>query len=148
MLSHKIGPDGTKRTIKAKISANHELGLPITSDFDYYRAFLKICDEVADPQGRLHMPIAIPTGKLLSYAGKSDGAREKKEAREWLRRMAFTGIEGGIYRAKTKDYDDGFAGTVFSQVVLRGKKMRNGEVAETNYLTLRSLRRTIKLKSK
>jgi hypothetical protein len=35
-----------------KISANYELGLPITSDFDYYRAFLKICDELVDRDGR------------------------------------------------------------------------------------------------
>jgi hypothetical protein len=134
VLGYKTGSDGIKRMITAKISANHELGLPITSDFDYYRAFLKICDEVADAQGRLHMPIAVPTGKLINYAGKSDGAREKREVRAWLKRMAFTGIEGGIYRAKTKVYEDEFVGTVFSQVVLHGKKMKNGEVAETNYV--------------
>jgi hypothetical protein len=136
MLGDKIGPDGVKRTIKAKISANHELGLPITSDLDYYRAFLKICYEAADPQGRLYMPIAAPTAKIIRYAGKSGSAREKKEVRAWLTRMAFTGFEGGVYRAKTKVYEDGFVGTVFSQVVLHGKKMKNGEIAETNYVWL------------
>jgi hypothetical protein len=33
---------GKRRTVKVEISANYKLGLPITSDLDYYRAFLKI----------------------------------------------------------------------------------------------------------
>jgi len=57
--------DGSKRTIEVLISANHELGLPITSDLDYYRAFLKILDEEADKDGRLDLPIAVPTKKLI-----------------------------------------------------------------------------------
>src|SRR5215510_7810489 len=46
VVGEKPYPDGTTRVIKTKISANYELGLPITSDFDYYRAFLKVCDEM------------------------------------------------------------------------------------------------------
>jgi hypothetical protein len=136
VLGHKIGPDGTKRTITAKISANHELGLPITSDFDYYRAFLKICDEAADSQGRLYMPIIVPTAKLIRYAGKKESAREWKEVREWCERMTLTGIIGGVYRAKQKHYDDGFVGTLFSRVIVTGGEMRNGETARTNYVWL------------
>ena len=136
VLGHKTGHDGIKRTIKAKISANQELGLPITSDFDYYRAFLKICDEVADAQGRLYMPIIVPTTKLLRYAGKKEGTREWKEVKEWFERMAGTLVKGGIYRAKQRYYDEGFVGTLFSQVVLTGGTMRNGEIAETNYVWL------------
>jgi hypothetical protein len=34
--------------------------------------------------------------------------------------MTGTLIEGAIYRAKKKDYDDGFVGTVFSQVIMTG----------------------------
>src|SRR5215470_215824 len=48
---------GNKRTLTVKITANHELGLPITSDLDYYRAFLKICDEIVDRDGRFKLPI-------------------------------------------------------------------------------------------
>jgi len=136
VLGYKIGPDGAKRTITAKISANHELGLPITSDFDYYRAFLKICDEAADSQGRLYMPIALPTAKLIRYAGKKESARALKEVREWLRKMALTGIEGSVYRAKQKHYDHSFVGTLFSHVVLVGGTMKSGEIAETNYVWL------------
>ncbi len=136
VLGDKTGPDGTKRTIKVKISANHELGLPITSDFDYYRAFLKICDEVADAQGRLYMPIAVPTKKLLRYAGKTENARVLKEVREWFARLRHTAIRGGTYNAKRKDYDERIEAGVFSQVVIKGEQMKDGRIAETNYVWL------------
>ncbi len=129
-----VGADGKKKIIKTKVSANHELGLPITSDLDYYRAFLKICDEIIDPDGRFKLPIAIPTNKIIRYAGKSDGAIELREVKKWFKRMAFTGIEGGMYSAKARDFSDGFIGTVFSQVILKGETKKSGEKADTNYV--------------
>ena len=128
---------GRKRILKTRISANHDLGLPVTSDLDYYRAFLKICDELVDRNGRFpRMPIAVPTTKLMRYAGKRKNTRVWGEVRQWFKRMALTGIEGAIYRAKKKDYDEGFVGTVFSQVIMTGEAMRNGQPADTNYVWL------------
>ena len=127
---------GKKRVLKTKISANYELGLPVTSDLDYYRAFLKICDEIVDRDGRFQLPIPVPTSKLIRYAGKKESAKEWKEVRQWLKRMTLTGIEGAVYRAKKKNYDDGFVGTVFSQVVMTGESLRNGKPANTNYVWL------------
>jgi hypothetical protein len=63
-----------------------------------------------------------------------ESPKERKEAKQWFERMTGTLIKGGLYRAKHKDYDDGFVGTVFSQVILRGHPMKNGRVAETNYV--------------
>jgi hypothetical protein len=103
-LAKRANPDGTMYEIKTTISANALFGLPITSDLDYYRAFLKICDEIVDRDGRFHLPIAIPTRALIRYAGKAENARERKEIRAWIRRMTLTGIIGGIYQAKSKDY--------------------------------------------
>ena len=134
VIGEKISPDGTARLIKTKISANYELGLPITSDFDYYRAFLKICDELVDRGGRFRLPIVIPMRRLIHYAGKVESPKERKEAQHWFERMTGTLIKGGLYRAKHKDYDDGFVGTVFSQVILRGHPMKNSRIAETNYV--------------
>jgi Replication initiator protein A len=127
---------GNKKILRTKISANHEYGLPITSDLDYYRAFLKLCDEIVDRDGRFHMPVAVPSFRLARYAGKKWSDKTHKEIREWLRRMNFTGIEGAIYRAKKKTFDNGFSGVVFSQVVLTGETMRNGKSADTNYVWL------------
>jgi hypothetical protein len=134
VIGEKLYPDGTTRMIATKISANYELGLPITSDFDYYRAFLKICDELVDRDGRFRLPILIPTRQLIRHAGKVESPKERQEAKRWFERMTGTLIKGGLYRAKHKDYDDGFIGTVFSQVILRGQAMKNGRVADTNYV--------------
>ncbi|HYY15882.1 MAG TPA: hypothetical protein VE965_04405, partial [Gammaproteobacteria bacterium] len=100
VIGEKVYPDGTTQIIRTKISANHELGLPITSDFDYYRAFLKVCDEIVDRDGRFHLPIAIPTRTLIRYAGKVESPKERREVKQWLERMVGTLIQGGLYRAK------------------------------------------------
>src|SRR5262245_61649334 len=50
--------------------------------------------------------------------------------------MTATLVEGGIYRAKTKEYKEGFIGTLFSQVIISGERMRDGTTAETNYVWL------------
>lgn len=135
-LGERTTADGTTKTLKTRVSANHELGLPITSDQDYYRAFLKICDEVVNRDGRFQLPLAVPTHRLATLAGKPWSKRTHTEIRDWLRRMTLTGIEGGLYRAKQKHYDDGFVGTVFSQVLLTGQAMRDGRAADTNYVWL------------
>jgi hypothetical protein len=127
---------GNKKILRTKISANHELGLPITSDLDYYRAFLKLCDEIVDRDGRFHMPVAVPSFRLARYAGKKWCNQTHKEIREWIKRMTFTGIEGAIYRAKKKDYDDDFGGSVFSQFLLKGQTLRSGKPADSNYVWL------------
>jgi hypothetical protein len=134
ILAERANPDGTTYVTKTTISANALFGLPITSDLDYYRAFLKICDEIVDRDGRFHLPIAIPTRALIRYAGKTENARERQEIRAWVKRMTLTGIIGGIYQAKSRDYSDGFVGTLFSQAYVRGERMRNGKIAEMNYI--------------
>ena len=125
---------GKRRTLKVEISANHKLGLPITSDLDYYRAFLKICDEVVDRDGRFKLPIAVPTKKLARYAGKNWNPKTHHETDAWFDRMSYTGIKGAIYIAKKKDFDVNARGTVFSFVVTKGETMRNGKAADTNYV--------------
>jgi Replication initiator protein A len=135
-LKEYTDDQGNKKILKTTIRASHGLGLPITSDLDYYRAFLKLCDEIVDRDGRFHMPVAVPSFRLARYAGKQWNNRVHKEIREWLKRMTLTGIEGAIYRAKKKNYDDGFVGTVFSQVVMKGETTRNGTPADTNYVWL------------
>src|SRR2546428_5841227 len=136
LLGEYLDEKGNKRTVKTKISANYELGLPITSDLDYYRAFLKICDEIVDRDGRFRMPITVPTSTIIRYAGKTENARVWREVREWFDRMTGTLIKGWVFRAKHRNYEEGFTGTVFSQVVMRGERLRSGKLADTNYVWL------------
>ena len=48
--------------------------------------------------------------------------------------MAGTLVEGAVFQAKTKEYHFGFKGTVFSQILTVGERMKNGQAAETNYV--------------
>lgn len=133
-VGEKIDADGTRHILNVEISANHKFGLPITSDLDYYRAFLKICDEVVDDKGRFHLPIAVATKRLLRYAGKPESKRTWTEVKDWFSRMAGTLVEEAVFQAKTKEYHFGFKGTVFSQILTVGERMKNGQAAETNYV--------------
>ncbi len=134
VVGERIALDGTKKSIKISVSANATLGLPITSDLDYYRAFLKICDELVDKDGRFQLPIEVPSKRLAALAGKKWGGLTRKEIGEWFDRMTGTLIKGGMYRAKSQDYDDGFSGVVFAQILRRGDRLKNGDIAQTNYV--------------
>ena len=133
-VGERIDHDGTRHALKVEISANHKLGFPITSDLDYYRAFLKICDEVVDHNGRFHLPIAVPTKKILRYAGKGESKKAWEEVRRWFDRMAGTLVKGAVYQAKSKGYSLSFTGSVFSQVIVTGERLKSGLPAETNYV--------------
>jgi hypothetical protein len=133
-VGERMAADGTTHAITTKISANHELGLPITVDLDYYRAFLKILADAVAREGRLRLPLAVPTKQLLRYACKPDGTKTRHEVRAFLKKMTLTGIEGGVYQAKTREVTEGFVTTVFRQIVIRGEVLRAGQVADTNYV--------------
>ncbi len=135
-IKEVVRPDGTKETLKVKIIASHDLGLPITSDLDYYRAFLKILDETVERDGRIRLPIAVPSSKLIRYAGKNESVIVWREVQDWFKRMTVTGIQGAVYLARQKDFDRGFIGTLFSQVVFRGDRLKSGKAADTNYVWL------------
>jgi len=82
------------------------------------------------------MPITVPTSTIIRYAGKTENARVWREVREWFDRMTGTLIKGWVFRAKHRNYEEGFTGTVFSQVVMRGERLRSGKLADTNYVWL------------
>jgi hypothetical protein len=129
-LGEESAPDGIKRTYSVKISAIHDLGLPITSDLDYYRAFQKVFEEALEQNEKFRLPIVFSTKKLMRYAGKQENARVKKEIRDWLKRMKFTAIEGAVYDAKTNRYREVYT-SVFYEIAVKGE-IRKGRVAESN----------------
>jgi len=135
VIGHKI-VEGKRVPVKTKIRANYDLGLPITSDEDYWHAFEKILSEIADRDGRITMPVRVPTAKLIRYAGKTLAQKRRLEVQQWFERMTGTLITGGIYSAKIKDYIQSITAPVFSQVALRGQPMRHGQIADTNYVWL------------
>lgn len=115
------------------IRALSEIGLPSTFDQDLYRAFLKICDESIEEDGRLPMPIRVPTKKLLRIAGKSVSRRNIKDTKRWFQVMRGTHIDGMGYSAETKRFEQIGTG-VFDSYILRGQVSEGEAIATTNYV--------------
>jgi hypothetical protein len=138
----KIVNLGTQRQIRIVPST---YGYPNSEDLDLYRAFLKICDEHATIEDdwrdgflvrrpRLKTPICFSTRQLLRYAGYKKNAQILRRVQEWIKRGVITGIEGGIYEAKTRRIKEGVTFTLFGKAYLRGEQMTDGKVADTNYI--------------
>jgi len=126
-----------------EIVPSAKYGFPNSDDLDFHRAFLKICDEKAALQKRaygdeatLHpeLPevLTFSTREIIRYAGRMESARERQAVRDWIKRCTFTGIEGGLYRAETKQRESEFGGPLFSRYILVGEKLPDGTVATTN----------------
>jgi hypothetical protein len=127
---------------RIEIIPNLKYGFPNSEDQDFYRAFLKICDENVtliprrrDGQLTLHpqlrLPIAFHSREIIRKAGRMWSNRDLQSVRDWIKRSTSTVIEGEIYRAKTKGFRR-FGGPLFSQHILVGERMRGGKVADMN----------------
>jgi hypothetical protein len=135
---------GLERQIK--IIASSLYGYPNSTDLDFYWAFLRICDEhiqmlpredkpgqkILHPQFK-KIPISFTTNQLIKYTGTPRTGLRWKEANEFLKRLALTGIEGHIYKAGEKRFVD-MTTTLFREVYVRGEKMRGGKMADMNYV--------------
>jgi hypothetical protein len=128
-----------------EIVANPKYGFPNAQDLDYYRAFLKICDERAVPEivqtrdkitihPKLPVPIGFSTREIIRNSGRMESARERDEVRNWVKRCTSTSIEGGLYRAEAKRLDREFGGPLFTRYVLTGETMPDERVAEMNFV--------------
>lgn len=133
-----VRPDGTRLTLKICIVASGKYGLPMTSDLDYYRAFLKILDDTLAREGHITEPISLPTKTLLRYAGKAAGTAARREVKDWIRRSHATVIEGFFYLAEQGDYVEIGEEPLFPRYRLRGQQLDTGEVADSNYVWLAS----------
>jgi hypothetical protein len=137
-VAEKIDSDGRKTVLKISIIASGKYGLPITSDLDYYRAFLKILDEIVEQEGQIVEPIDIPVKKIIRYAGKQENARGLREVKDWIRRSHTTTIQGSFYMAEHGDYIEIGDEPLFPRYRLRGQQLGNGKIAETNCVWLAS----------
>jgi hypothetical protein len=142
IVAERTNPDGTRTVLKVQIIGTGKYGLPITADLDYYRAFLKLLDEIADKNGHIPEPIPLPTRPLIRYAGKQVSAREFRAVTDWIRRSHYTGIQGFYYRADTGDYVEIGDEPLFPRYLIRGQRLENGTQADTHYVWLASWFRT------
>ena len=127
--------EGEEYTSTVAVTPSLDLGLPITSDLDYYRAFQKVLEIHVSGCSDLSIAIAVPTKRIISMAGKSYGTQERVRVQEWFDRMVGTRINGKIYWPKKGKYLK-LIGSVFSQVRVVGDEMPDGTFADTNYVWL------------
>lgn len=132
------------RERRIEIIPNLKYGFPNSEDQDFYRAFLKICDErvilttrkkegQASLHPRLQLPLGFHSREIIRKSGRAWSNRDLQSVREWIKRSTSTIIEGELYRAKTKEFSR-FGGPLFSQHILVGERMRGGKLAEMNFV--------------
>ena len=136
---------GTRRV---EIIPSGKYGFPNAEDLDFYRAFLKICDEqvsfIREEQGgqvtfhpRLPSPIMFGTRELITKAGREKSARELTAVREWVERLNATVIHGELYDAKKQQFNAKMGlEPLFRKFVHVGQSLENGDVAAMNYVWL------------
>lgn len=132
------------RERRVEIIPNLKYGFPNSEDQDFYRAFLKICDErvilttrkkegQASLHPRLQLPLGFHSREIIRKAGRAWSNRDLQSVKEWIKRSTSTIIEGELYRAKTKEFCR-FGGPLFSQHILVGERMRGGKLADMNFV--------------
>jgi hypothetical protein len=142
ILAERTNPDGTRTVLTIRILGTGKYGLPITSDLDYYRAFLKLLDALVDHCGHIPEPIPIPTRTLIRAAGKQVSAQEFRAVQDWIRRGNATAIQGFYYNAVSGDYIEIGGEPLFPRYVMRGQRLPTGEDADTHAVWLASWFRT------
>ena len=133
---------------RVEIMPSAKYGFPNAEDLDFYRAFLKICDERAiwvkvdeyekilyHPQ--LPSPISFSSRELIAKAGRYKSHRELIAVRDWIERLSSTMIRGELFDAKAKRFDMRIGiEPVFKQFVHVGRTLSDGTRATQNYVWL------------
>ena len=133
---------------RVEIMPSAKYGFPNAEDLDFYRAFLKICDERAiwvkvEEGGRtthhpqLPSPISFSSRELIAKAGRHKSHRELMAVRDWIERLSATMIRGELFDAKAKRFDMRIGiEPVFKQFVHVGRTLSDGTKATQNYVWL------------
>jgi len=133
---------------RIEIIPSGKYGFPNAEDLDFYRAFLKICDEKAtivreERDGRisyhprLPSPLGFGTRELIAKAGREKSAREIIAVREWIERLNSTIIHGELFDAKRQQFNAKIGlEPIFRRFVHFGHQLDTGEIATMNYVWL------------
>jgi len=132
---------------KIDIVPTQKYGYPNAVDLDYQRALFRIIDEQVEKvervnedgrkthHGRVPQPLTATTKKFIRYAGRSAKPRERKNLNDFLHRGRATTMLGEFQDPKTRTYGQ-FDVALFSQVITKGEKTKDGDVAEQHRIWL------------
>jgi len=133
---------------RIEIVPSMKYGFPNAEDLDFYRAFLKICDERAqlekidlDGQSvlrpRLPSPIGFSSRELIAKAGRTKNGRGLSAVRSWIERLNSTTIHGELYNARERKLDIRIGiEPLFRKYVHVGRPLPSGEIASQNFVWL------------
>ena len=133
---------------RIEIVPSMKYGFPNAEDLDFYRAFLKICDEQAelvrlDVDGRpvlrprLPSPIGFSSRELIAKAGRTKNGRGHGAVRSWIERLNSTTIHGELFNARERKLDVRIGiEPLFRKYVHVGRPLPNGEIASQNFVWL------------
>ena len=128
--------NGKRVEARATILPSAQYGLPTTADQDTYLAILKLATEMSRKHGKVTNPISFTSAEILRIQGKSCvSGYHYKELLEQLMRIKTSTIvsEGTVYFAGRKVWaKDAF--NVINRLVLLGKTMEDGTVADKHYV--------------
>ncbi len=140
--------DGERVEILWNVSANPEYGYPGLFDRQVHRAVEQIITEMLRDKRQVENP--IPLGSLYSLCermglrkqgGRQEyGGRQYRAIRRALERITTTAIKSeGTFYEKGKRRWTSTVFHLYDAVVFQGEELRNGEIADTNYLYLSDL---------
>ncbi len=130
---------------RVEIVPSAKYGLPNAEDLDFYRAFLKICDErtiwVKDDEGKGHPELPSPVGfssrELIAKSGRHKNNRNVIAVRNWMKRLNVTVIHGELYSARSRAFDVHIGlEPLFKRFVSVGDRLPDGQLAAQNYVWL------------
>jgi len=123
------------------VSANPKYGYPGFFDRNIHKVIEQITTQTLRKNGKVKNPIVL--GSLYNLCKRMGinnyGGSEYKEIKRALERIKATTIKsiGTFYSKEGKQWiDDTFS--LYDRIVFKGKKLPNGEIADSNYLFLGS----------
>jgi len=123
------------------VSANPKYGYPGFFDRNVHKVIEQIITQTVRKIGKVKNPIVL--GSLYNLCKRMGinnyGGSEYKEIKRALERIKATTIKsvGTFYSKEGKQWIDDTFG-LYDRIVFKGKKLPNGEIADTNYLFLGS----------
>lgn len=123
------------------VSANPKYGYPGFFDRNVHKVIERIITQTLRKNGKVKNPIVL--GSLYNLCKRMGinnyGGSEYKEIKRALERIKATTIKsvGTFYSKEGKQWIDDTFG-LYDRIVFKGKKLPNGEIADSNYLFLGS----------
>ena len=139
--------DGERVEILWNVSANPKYGYPGLFDRQVHRAIEQIISEILREKGQVENPILLGSfyglcqrmGKTASKDGTYSG-RVYRSIKRALERITTTSIKSeGTFYHKGEQHWVSEVFHLYDAVVFQGKRLRDGEIADTNYLYLSDL---------